>query len=386
MDSISTLPRPRQAWFAISRLGMSLAAGVVLSQCNSTPKSEIVVSVADQRMGIYDNGVLKKQYTISTSKFGLGDQPNSYRTPTGRLEVVGKFGHKLPVGAVMKSRQWNGEVLRPNAPGRDPIVSRILWLRGMESSNRNAMKRFIYIHGTPEESRLGQPASYGCIRMGMQDVVDVFNEINIGAKVVVTKEHLPHGAKPAKAKPLPQPEELPGAAPAPITPPGAENAAGPVLADAKTKAKPQNPIAAPPVPTVAATPVKAPTSPAEARSSAPVPVPDDYIEQQQGKGGRSFFGLFSRSKGQSASPAAEVQAPASQPVVAADSKSKTEAANTAPVGKGNNKKGSIQPGSEHLIGPAVPEQVAKSKGRKNQAETASGGNSLTRLFGFKSEG
>jgi hypothetical protein len=57
----------------------------------------------------------------------------------------------------LKSRRWNGEVLKPNAPGRDPIVSRILWLRGMETSNRNAFNRFIYIHGTPEENRLGRP-------------------------------------------------------------------------------------------------------------------------------------------------------------------------------------------------------------------------------------
>ena len=66
-----------------------------------------------------------------------------------------------------------GEVLKPNAPGRDPIVSRILWLTGTESKNRNAFKRFIYIHGTPEMYRLGPPASYGCIRIGTRDVVNI---------------------------------------------------------------------------------------------------------------------------------------------------------------------------------------------------------------------
>ena len=166
-----------------------------------------MVSVKEQKLGIYQEGRLKKEYLVSTSKFGLGDQPNSYRTPLGKHEVVAKIGHGLPKGAVLKSRSWNGEVLKPNAPGRDPIVSRILWLRGMESADKNAQNRFIYIHGTPEECNLGKPASYGCIRMGMADVVDVFNEVSIGAKVVVTKGALPHGGKPEKPEPDPAAEQ-----------------------------------------------------------------------------------------------------------------------------------------------------------------------------------
>jgi hypothetical protein len=184
----------------ICRLGKGLIV-CLLAACSSTPKSEVVVSVKDQKLGLYEAGELKKQFTISTSKFGLGDKPGSNRTPLGKHEIIAKIGHGLPAGAVLKSRSWNGEVLKPNAPGRDPIVSRILWLRGMESSNRNAMNRYIYIHGTPEESRLGQPASYGCIRMGMKDVVEVFNELSIGAKVVITKSGLPHGHKTAKPTP-----------------------------------------------------------------------------------------------------------------------------------------------------------------------------------------
>ncbi|MCB1275788.1 L,D-transpeptidase family protein [Prosthecobacter sp.] len=152
----------------------------------------MVVSVKDQKLGIYSTeGKLTKQYVISTSKFGLGDQKGSNRTPLGKHEIIAKIGQGLPAGAVLKSRRWNGEVLKPNAPGRDPIVSRILWLRGMETSNKNAFNRYIYIHGTPEENRLGSPASYGCVRMGMKDVVDLFNSVNIGAKVVITKDHLP---------------------------------------------------------------------------------------------------------------------------------------------------------------------------------------------------
>lgn len=177
-----------------------VATGLLASCSSSETTSEVVVSVKDQKMGIYSEGILKKEYAISTSKFGLGDQLNSYRTPLGKHEVIAKIGHGLPPGAVLKSRHWNGEVLKPNAPGRDPIVSRILWLNGLENDNSNAKRRYIYIHGTTEESRLGQPASYGCIRMGMQDVVDAFNEVNIGDKVVITKKPLPAGKAPPEVK------------------------------------------------------------------------------------------------------------------------------------------------------------------------------------------
>ncbi len=180
-------------------------AALILSACTSTTNSDVVVSVKDQKMGLYSEGHLVKKYRISTSKFGLGDSPGSNHTPLGKHEIIAKIGHGLPTGAVLKSRSWNGEVLKPNAPGRDPIVSRILWLRGMESGNRNAMKRYIYIHGTPEESRLGKPASYGCIRMGMKDIVDLFNDVPIGAKVTVTRGGLPSGKK-IEAQPTPETE------------------------------------------------------------------------------------------------------------------------------------------------------------------------------------
>ncbi|WP_294402106.1 L,D-transpeptidase family protein [Prosthecobacter sp.] len=179
-------------------VGGVLLAGT-LSQCTSPPKGDVVVSVKDQKLGIYSEGKLTKEYVISTSKFGLGDQKGSNRTPLGQHEVIAKIGQGLPAGAVLKSRRWNGEVLKPNAPGRDPIVSRILWLRGMETSNKNAFNRFIYIHGTPEENRLGKPASYGCVRMGMKDVVDLFNTVNVGAKVVITKGSLPPSEKEKSA-------------------------------------------------------------------------------------------------------------------------------------------------------------------------------------------
>ncbi len=222
-------------------IGGVLLVGL-LSHCTSSiPNSEVVVSVKDQKLGIYGNdGKLAERYAISTSKFGIGDQQGSYRTPLGQHEVIAKIGHGLPSGAVLKCRHWNGEVLKPNAPGRDPIVSRILWLRGMERSNKNAFNRFIYIHGTTEESRLGTPASYGCVRMGMKDVVDLFNNVNVGDTVVITKEGLPRGIadKPAQKTPDDSNESLKHAPTAPSTQPKA--VARLVSAEGKKKLAPKS--------------------------------------------------------------------------------------------------------------------------------------------------
>lgn len=203
MALIDRIPESFRSASRLSRLAVCALTACSLSQCTSSkPKGDVVVSVKDQKLGIYSaDGRLAKKYVISTSKFGLGDVSGSNRTPLGKHEIVAKIGHGLPPGAVLKSRRWNGEVLKPNAPGRDPIVSRILWLKGTESSNRNAFNRFIYIHGTPEEKSLGKPASYGCVRMGMKDVVDLFNTVDVGAKVVITKDRLPKGSTEKPAEP-----------------------------------------------------------------------------------------------------------------------------------------------------------------------------------------
>lgn len=197
MQFFERIPKSLRSASCLLKAAACLVMAGSLSQCTSAPpRGAVVVSVKDQKLGLYNtDGKLAKQYNISTSKFGLGDQKGSNRTPLGKCQIVAKIGHGLPPGAVLKSRRWNGEILKPNAPGRDPIVSRILWLKGTERTNRNTFNRFIYIHGTPEEKNLGRPASYGCVRMGMKDVVDLFNTVNIGANVVITKNHLPRGAE-----------------------------------------------------------------------------------------------------------------------------------------------------------------------------------------------
>ena len=177
-------------------LFFSLIAGALLTLNSCGPvkdtRNKMLVSVRDQRMLLVHDNQPVKVYKISTSKFGLGSQSGSNRTPLGKMEIATKIGNGQPKGMVFKSRRPTGEVLRPNAPGRDPIVSRIMWLNGREYQNRNTYGRLIYIHGTPEEWRLGHPASYGCIRMGMNDVIDLYNRVGEGAEVQVLRGSLLH--------------------------------------------------------------------------------------------------------------------------------------------------------------------------------------------------
>lgn len=181
---------PPQRFLWIAALSLFVAFG--LTGCGSGPfgkdtRNKMIVSVSDQKMLLVRDGTPVKVYKVSTSKFGVGDRPNSNCTPLGRLQVAKKIGDKAPIGAVFKNRRPTGEVLKPNAPGRDPVVTRILWLTGTESRNSNTYRRTIYIHGTPEERRLGAPASYGCIRMGSRDVADLYDRIGHGADVFVIR-------------------------------------------------------------------------------------------------------------------------------------------------------------------------------------------------------
>lgn len=178
----------------------SLLFPLFLNSCGSSggdTRNKMIVSVRDQRMLLLRDNKPVRTYEVSTSKFGLGNEPGSNKTPLGEMKVAKKIGSGARPGSVFKSRRPTGEVLRPNAPGRDPIVSRILWLTGTQSSNRDTFRRFIYIHGTPEMYRLGSPASYGCIRMGMNDVVDLYNRVGTGASVQVVRGSL-KGSAPRK--------------------------------------------------------------------------------------------------------------------------------------------------------------------------------------------
>jgi hypothetical protein len=127
------------------------------------------------------------------------------------MEVAKMIGAGAPLGAVFKSRRQTGEVLKPDAPGRDPIVTRIIWLKGLEARNHNAFARCIYIHGTPEERNVGHPASFGCVRMKSADVARVFNVIGVGATVDIIPGSLPDFHPHAASTPQAQ-----AAAPPPV--------------------------------------------------------------------------------------------------------------------------------------------------------------------------
>ena len=167
-----------------------LLTAAILNPARAMATPSIVVSVPDQALALLDDGVVIARFPVSTSRFGLGDNLRSYATPLGSLEIASKIGANAPLGAVFKSRVRTGEILPPNARGRDPIVTRILWLRGLEKGNARAFGRNIYIHGTPVERLIGRPASYGCIRMRSRDVARLFGAVNIGTKIAVVNAHL----------------------------------------------------------------------------------------------------------------------------------------------------------------------------------------------------
>src|SRR5437588_6127480 len=174
-----------------SALRPYLLLALFLASCAAPDiQHHIVISTRDQTLALLDRGTLLATYPVSTSKFGLGDRPGSRFTPLGQLQIAQKIGDNAPPGAVFKDRRRTGEIVLPDSPGRDPIVTRILWLRGLEPQNANAFTRDIYIHGTPEERLIGTPASYGCIRMRSSDVMNLYGIVGVGAGVTIVDTSL----------------------------------------------------------------------------------------------------------------------------------------------------------------------------------------------------
>ena len=175
----------------IRNLFLLAAIALFVTSCVAPDtRHHVIISVPQQRMAILDNGALMATYPVSTSKFAIGDLPGSNGTPLGELEIAKKIGGSAVSGMVFKDRRPTGEILAPDAPGRDPIVTRILWLRGREAQNANAHSRYIYIHGTPEERTIGTRASYGCIRMRSRDVIQLYDIVGPRARVTILNEPL----------------------------------------------------------------------------------------------------------------------------------------------------------------------------------------------------
>jgi L,D-transpeptidase YbiS len=144
----------------------------------------IHVSIRDQRLTVMEDETPIRSYPVSTSRFGIGTEEGSMKTPTGRFRVAEKIGGGLPSDAVFQSRV----PLKPGdplPPTEDLVMSRILWLDGLDEHNANTRDRFIYIHGTKHEDKIGNPASHGCVRMRNPDVVELFDLVDEGANVTI---------------------------------------------------------------------------------------------------------------------------------------------------------------------------------------------------------
>lgn len=201
----SRMFRPLRAFSASLALITSASSLGAAAQIDIS--NRVIISVRDQKLMLLQNGGKVATYPVSTSKFGLGDARGRMTTPLGYLAVAQKIGDRAPAGAVFHKRRFTGEILRPNAPGRDPIITRIIWLRGLESQNAQAFGRCIYIHGTPEEKTIGRPASYGCIRMKSRDVTALYDQLALGALVQIVPDRLPKIPKASKATLVAQPHE-----------------------------------------------------------------------------------------------------------------------------------------------------------------------------------
>src|SRR3989454_5680722 len=184
--------------FAIIFGLISLAPALPAAQ--TQVQNGLIISVRDQKLMLLQNGGKVATYPVSTSKFGLGDFLGRMTTPLGYLTVAQKIGDNAPVGAVFHTGRLPGELLPPNSPGRDPVITRIIWLRGLEAQNALAFHRCIYIHGTPEEKTIGRPASYGCIRMKSSDVAALYNQVQLGAIVQIVSDRLPKVPKASPAR------------------------------------------------------------------------------------------------------------------------------------------------------------------------------------------
>ena len=149
-----------------------------------------------QRLDLLEGARVLRSWPVSTARNGPGELSGSEQTPRGLHEIRAKIGAGAPEGAVFVGRRPTGEVCTPERaraePSRDWMLSRLLWLRGLEPGrnrrgNVDSMRRYIYIHGTPDEAALGTPASHGCIRMRNADVIALFDLVEPGTEVEIVE-------------------------------------------------------------------------------------------------------------------------------------------------------------------------------------------------------
>lgn len=156
----------------------------------------IRIDVGEQLLQLFDGKKLLREYPVSTGKAGIGQQKGSFKTPRGKHVVRARIGDGMPENTVFVARRPTGELWTPELhaahPGRDWMLTRILWLSGREPGfNRlgevDTMRRYIYIHGTHDLAEMGRPGSHGCIRMRNADVIDLFDRVPVYTPVEITE-------------------------------------------------------------------------------------------------------------------------------------------------------------------------------------------------------
>ena len=166
---------------------------------NENPDIHLVIDIAQQTLILYQHNKKMDQYTVSTAKNGIGSRQDSGCTPLGKHLIAKKIGASEPINTVFIGRVPTGEIydaeLGKQHPDRDWILSRILWLSGMEEGVNKGInsqggcdtyQRYIYIHGTPDSEPMGVPLSHGCIRMRNEDIIELFDQVEAGTLVVIT--------------------------------------------------------------------------------------------------------------------------------------------------------------------------------------------------------
>ena len=179
--------------FSQERL-IQTARNYIEKKCKISFDEVLYINIIKQRMYHIKEHNIVKTYVISSSSYGIGSKSGSYKTPLGLHRIKEKFGDKTPINGKMIGRVYYGQIATiytdQTKSKTDDVTSRIFWLEGLEDGlNKgkgvNSYKRYIYIHGTSEEGRLGTPASHGCIRMKNKEVIELYDKIKIGTLVLI---------------------------------------------------------------------------------------------------------------------------------------------------------------------------------------------------------
>lgn len=157
------------------------------------PPRRLEISIDEQTLKVFENEICIREFRISTAAKGMGFVMNSFRTPTGNFAISEKIGDGEASGTIFKKRVPAGQWQASEPIAEDLVLSRILRLEGLDAENANSLERFIYIHGTNHEARLGQPASQGCVRLGNADMIELFDMVEVETTVKISPATLRRG-------------------------------------------------------------------------------------------------------------------------------------------------------------------------------------------------